>query len=349
MLPWILGVSFVLAVMWKALGFRFAVLVRAGTVVMLDRGQQFYRELKPGLHWIVPYYDTPHRVHWKHLTTERGQDKYVRYESDEIETTEQMFVLPFTECYTQDNALIGIQMRVTYTVVDAQTAVYTMPDLHQAMETELLSRLHDCVKRVACSVLDKVAIERAMKSDNGHKAWQPYGIQIGQCRVLDIVLPQRQVDASTDTVVKTARYEADIASMELANKHAETQLQRDIVLVSKRAELTVAEIKAAQSAEVAHDEYRVKRRRSELDLELEHLGRYVQLVKASGLPPDFFIQYMDKQALQRLAAAGGGGSEDGPSTITTIYVPSTLGSLPAGMTATGNAKNDAVADQTQVV
>jgi len=344
MLPYIVASVILLVFAYKVLGFKFFIIVRAGTVVILDRGQQFFKELKPGFHWIVPYYDCPRRVHWQHNTTQRGHDRIVKYESDEILTTETPFELPYTDFYTEDNFTVGVQMHFTYQIDDAQAAV-SVPNLHQHMETELTSRLAEVMRRTKCAALDKVLIENKMKSENGAKAWQDYGLHIIRCRVFDLVQPQQMTSTNTDAVIKNTQYQTDIESMALANKHADAQLDHDLKLVGKRSELTVAEIKATQCAEAAHDEYRLRRRKTELQLELDHLADYVKIVKASGLTPDFFIQLMDKEALHKLAdnsggdgggvqgdnnTGGGGGA--GCSRVTTIYVPSTLGTtalLPA--------------------
>lgn len=333
MLPYIVAIVILTVFSWKVLGCKFFIIVRAGTVVLLDRGQQFFKELKPGFHWVVPYYDCPHRVHWQHNTTVRGQDRIVKYESDEILTTETPFELPYADFYTEDNFTVGVQMHFTYQIDDAQLAVYTAPNLHQHMETELTSRLAEVMRRTKCAALDKVLIESKMKSENGVKVWQEYGLHIIRCRVFDLVQPQQMTSTSTDAVIKNTMYTADIESMELANKHAVAQLDHDLKLVDKRSALTVAEIKATQCAEAEHDEYRLKRRKKELQLELDHLGNYIQLVKASGLPPTFFIQLMDKEALRNLAACGSGDNSSGDGSaggsggnrVTTIYVPSTLG------------------------
>lgn len=326
MLAYILGWGIFVIVLLKLT--KPYVLVRAGTVVLLERGQQFFRELKPGLHPIVPFYDRARRVYWQHRTTQRGRDVIVKYESDEVETTEQLFELPFGDFYTKDTVEpVGLQMTVSFQVVDAQAAVYSVPDLHRHMENELTSRLREVVARLTCEELaTKQVVEKGMKSENGQKVWEPYGIVVVSCRVVALELPQKLVDANTDTACKTRQCRTDIASMALLQEREAAQLEHDIKLVGKRGELQVAEIKATQHAEEAHDEYRVRRRRAEQEQQMTHLKAYVELVRSSGLPPEFFIQLMEKEALQKLATRGAAeASAGGAGGLTTIYVPHSMG------------------------
>jgi regulator of protease activity HflC (stomatin/prohibitin superfamily) len=282
MLIYIIGLGVFVAVLFKWWGVKPFVLVRAGTVVLLERNQQFYKELRPGLHPILPFYDCARRVAWQHRTTVRGRDVMARYESDAIEMTEQLFELPFAEFYTKDEAPVGLQVTVSFVIVDARAAVYSVPDLHRLMETELTSRLCAVIERLTRAQLAKPLIEKHMKSENGAKVWEQYGVQITTCRVLDLELPQ----PNTDT----------------------------------RGEPT------PQADEEEHDACRLRRRRVEQEQEMAHLRSYVELIRGSGLPPEFFIQYMEKQALHKLVARH---DHQGDNRLTTIYVPHGLNALPS--------------------
>ena len=331
MLAEILGWSFVVIFLLKV--FKPFIIVKHGTVVMLDRFQSFYKLLKPGFHFVVPYLDVPHLVHWEHNVMVKGQWDTEVYESECIKTTECIFDLPSLDLYTADNVVVGVLFSVNYTITDAKKAVYDVSDLHKTMQRELETKLVKVVGGIKCDDLDGIKIEQGMKSSNGKDEWLEMGVKIGRCRTLEMKLPRRLDNACEASIEKETECKSDIASMAMTYERTVLRIENDIKVARKYAELR--QVEADGEAELYEKQCKLdrKRRDAKLAYRVEELRAYSDLVKASGVPPEFFIQCMDKRALLKLASAEGGAT-----TTTRLFVPITLGDSSAALVMSGGGE-----------
>jgi regulator of protease activity HflC (stomatin/prohibitin superfamily) len=318
MLAYIIGWGFVIVMLlWWLKPW---VLVPHGTVVMLDWGQTYFKTLQPGLHVIMPFLQSPRKVHWTHDVTIHGRWQKVTYASEEIKTTECFFELPFLDVYTKNNVGIGVQMTVSYTIIDPKHVVYEVQNLFGKMQTELESTLRDIMLNVSFEAFNKNKIEKAMMDRNGRDVWGLYGIRIDSCRMVDYKLARQLEEASTINAEESDRRKAEISTMDLVYECESSKLDKEIKIAEKRNRLALIQAENDLAVENVRHEAERKRRQQRADDETAVLQQRVSLVKTSGFSEHFFIAYWDKQAMLALTASGG-------SERAVIYVPSTLNAV----------------------
>jgi regulator of protease activity HflC (stomatin/prohibitin superfamily) len=296
------------------------IIVDQGTVVILQRWQKFYKLLEPGFHPIVPWLDVPLTVHWQYREQSRnGKVVTKTYKSDCINTKECTIYLPYTEYYTNDDVIIGTAMAVNYTIRDAKKAVYETSDLYQTLQNDLAEQLQDVMTRMKCGEVDGVAIGKAMKSANGKDVWERYGVKIGKCRATDLRMPPSIDEANTNTIEQARQHHSDIAMADVAYASEMKQLDLTSKLQDKEHEIRMNELNRELKLQDKRDELRSQRHTSKM----KRYQAFANVVKGSGLPPEFFINWLDKKALKQLVKRGDQGGN-----LSTIYVPTSMGGVP---------------------
>jgi regulator of protease activity HflC (stomatin/prohibitin superfamily) len=302
------------------LGLKPYIIVDQGTVVVLQRWQKFFKVLEPGFHPLVPYLDYPLTVVWQYSEQSRsGKVTMKTHRSEVISTKECIFHLPYAEYYSKDGVVIGMGMTVNYIIKDAQKAVYKSDDLYQTMEQDLGEILQRVILALRCEEIEGAVIGKHMKSANGRDVWEEHGIKIGACRPVNLRLPPRIDDANTSTIEQANQHKSDIAMADVAFSSEMKQLELTAKLQEKEHDVRVGELRRELKLQEQRDELKQQKHANKL----KRLSAYLSVIKGSGLPPEFFVQYADKKALKRIVSRG----PDSP--VSTIYVPNSLNAIPS--------------------
>jgi regulator of protease activity HflC (stomatin/prohibitin superfamily) len=116
--------------------YKATYLVRQAEVVLIERFGSFYRQLEPGIHFVVPFIDKTRSVYWTFVKEDaRGKPTY-RYSEliERIDLREAVFDFPKQNVITKDNVTMEISALLYYQVTDAKAAVYEVANLPQAIE-----------------------------------------------------------------------------------------------------------------------------------------------------------------------------------------------------------------------
>ena len=123
--------------------FVFTVLVRAtyliqqAQVVVIERLGKFHTILKSGLHFIIPFIDSPRISMWTFVKEDpRGKGHHYRYTQnvERIDLRESVYDFPKQNVITKDNVSMEINALLYYQITDPMAAVYEVSNLPQAIE-----------------------------------------------------------------------------------------------------------------------------------------------------------------------------------------------------------------------
>lgn len=109
--------------------------VHQAEVIIIERLGKFDRILTPGLHFVIPFFESPRSVIWTFVgQNERRQ--YVRYirALSRIDLREAVYDFPKQNVITRDNVTMEINALLYYQITDPRAAVYEVSDLPEAIE-----------------------------------------------------------------------------------------------------------------------------------------------------------------------------------------------------------------------
>ncbi|MBT3456368.1 SPFH/Band 7/PHB domain protein [bacterium] len=110
-------------------------LVQQAETLVVERFGRFFRVLGPGLHFVVPFIDSPRKVLWTFVRCVDGK-RYHRFVKvvDKIDLRESVYDFPKQNVITKDNVTIEINALLYYQITDPKAAVYEVNNLPEAIE-----------------------------------------------------------------------------------------------------------------------------------------------------------------------------------------------------------------------
>src|ERR1700759_4649792 len=157
------------------LAFASVKTVSQGTNWTIDRFGRYTRTLPPGLHLIVPFFDTVGR---------------------KMNMQENVLDIPPQKVITKDNATVQVDAVAFYQVVDAARAAYEVQNLHLAITNLALTNIR--------SVMGNMALDEALSKRNEinntllgaiDQATSPRGAKVRRVELKDIAPPEDLVAA----------------------------------------------------------------------------------------------------------------------------------------------------------
>lgn len=241
------------------------VIVNEGEGVIVERMGRYHRILRPGLNFLVPFFEKLRCVSWKHQVEERGVRQWRVFSDYRIRTTETTCdILPMT-CSTKDNVKVVVNVVGYYRIDDVKKAVYDIDDLFSTITNELETRIVSVVKKLDSASLNNETLEKAIITEKCDK----WGVTITRCRIQEIRLPENISDATAESVREQRRCEVGLSTMKLLHEKEKLEL-----------------------------EHRLMMTQLEHDAKLKRMKEEAEAMKASGLSEHYFIS---KELLQSTA------------------------------------------------
>src|SRR5659263_25095 len=169
---WVVGIVVVLI-----FALRYIIIVRQSTAVIVERLGKFSRELKPGLHFLIPILDS------------------VRAKLD---LREQVLDYPPQSVITKDNVSTSINIVLYFYITDSVKSVYEIRNLTEA----ILKLTMTSIRNISGSLnLDELLVSRESVNNELTKmvdiATDPWGVKITRAEVKDITPPPEILEAMT--------------------------------------------------------------------------------------------------------------------------------------------------------
>lgn len=121
-------------------------LVRQAEVIVIERLGEFHKVLESGLHFIIPFIDSPRGVVWS-IIKEGPTGVLHRYSAfiGRIDLRESVYDFPKQNVITKDNVTMEINALLYYQITDPKAAIYEVNNLPQAIEKLTQTTLRDVI------------------------------------------------------------------------------------------------------------------------------------------------------------------------------------------------------------
>ncbi|KAJ5066339.1 hypothetical protein M0811_13718 [Anaeramoeba ignava] len=164
--------------------------VRHSEVMILERWGKYKKTLLPGAHLLVPFIDSPRKIHWRYPTTSNNYSVIVREQTDRVDMREHVIVFGSQPVISRDNVSIKIDALVYYQINDPKLAVYAIQNLPDAIELLTQTSLRNIMAHLTLdesfSSRELINIELKQQIERDANRW---GIIIHRCEVFNISPP----------------------------------------------------------------------------------------------------------------------------------------------------------------
>lgn len=110
-------------------------MVRQSEVIIVEKFGKFNRILHPGIHFVIPFAETPHVVTWTFTYQGEGKRYYRMMRSlSRIDMREAVYDFPKQNVITKDNVTMEINALLYYQITDPKAAIYEVSNLPEAIE-----------------------------------------------------------------------------------------------------------------------------------------------------------------------------------------------------------------------
>jgi len=129
-------VVFALLIIALIVSKKIVKIVRHTEVMIIERFGKYHTTLNPGLHFLVPFIDSPRQIHWRHVDVPVGSQKaqVVLLDTDRIDMREHVITFGRQHVITKDTVQINIDALMYIAIADPKAAVYRVQNLPDSVE-----------------------------------------------------------------------------------------------------------------------------------------------------------------------------------------------------------------------
>ena len=245
--PWAIFWWLVAIVVVVVFALRYIVIVRQSTAVIVERLGKFSRELKPGLHFLIPIVDSVRAT---------------------VDLREQAWDYPPQPVITKDNVPTSIDIVLYYYITDPVKSVYEVRNLNEA----ILKLTMTSIRNIAGSLnLDELLVSRENVNNELTQivdvATDPWGVKVTRAEIkavnppaeiLEAMTRQMKAERSKRAVILEAEgfKEAEINKAECEKQaailRAEGDRQQKILIAEGEAQALITVANARKEATIAY-------------------------------------------------------------------------------------------------
>lgn len=292
------------------------VVIGDGYVAFVERLGTFSRQLRPGLHLLLPLIERLRRVNWCYYEeTERGGARLTRFTDFRIPVRERIFDPPETGAVTKDRVQVFLNVAVHYRIVDPRKAVYDIEDLYFSMETLIETAIRSTISHItldealegAETIQERVLAELKNIEDE-------WGLRVGRIRVQNLKTTEALMGA-TEAMVKAEREararfvrekaeaDAQASKAESQRRILEIEWQTEALRVRSEIEREREKIEggAATSARAAGIRAKAEADTNEMRNRVD--SERIRMMLEAGADTDFLAQVAHAAAFSAFAAS----------------------------------------------
>jgi regulator of protease activity HflC (stomatin/prohibitin superfamily) len=274
--------------------FRAVVTVSQGYEFTLEKFGRYKRTLEPGLHFIMPFFESVGR---------------------KINMMEQVLDVPRQEVISKDNAMLGVDAVVFFQVLDAAKAAYEVDNLRLAVINLTMTNIRTVVGSMD---LDETLSKR---DEINHRllrvvdeATSPWGIKVTRIEIKDIQPPADLIDSMARQMKAERDKRANILDAEgyrqAAILKAEGEKQSAVLEAEGRKEAALRDAEARER--LAEAEARATTMVSKAIAEgntnaLNYFvaQKYIEALKEFATSPNQKVFFLPVEASSLIASVGG--------------------------------------------
>jgi len=163
--------------------------VKQAEGIVLERFGRFERILSSGIHFIIPFMDSPRPFTWKKTFIDpNGKIQTLDTVLYRIDLRESVFNFPIQEVYTRDTILLDVNSIMYYRIFDLKKAVYEVDDLNTAISNVAQTQLKEVFGNMTFTeaLASQATINDHMKQAFGERFSQ-WGVQVERMELLDMM------------------------------------------------------------------------------------------------------------------------------------------------------------------
>jgi len=166
--------------------------------MIIERFGKYKDTLKPGLHFLIPFVDSPRKLHWRYLDVNYGSGelKVVNMVTDRVDMREHVIDFGRQHVITKDTVQIQIDALVYYQITDPELAVFKIQNLPDAIELLTQTTLRNIIAHMT---LDDTFSSREMINAQLKETTSPdaerWGVSITRVEIMNILPPADIKDA----------------------------------------------------------------------------------------------------------------------------------------------------------
>ncbi len=170
---------------------RAVYLVRQAEAIVIERLGRYDRTLLPGIHFVVPFIETPRAVAWTYVQQGDGK-RYYRYtrHTNRIDLREAVYDFPKQNVITKDNVTMEINALLYYQITDPKAAVYEVSNLSEAIEKLTQTTLRDVIGSME---LDETLVSRSQINERLRiildEATDKWGVKVNRVELQEVNPP----------------------------------------------------------------------------------------------------------------------------------------------------------------
>jgi len=243
------------------------IIVNQHEVVFLERFGKLKTELSPGIHFYLPFVETPRYLKWSsNEEIRRGREQpvvknIVRVFCHIPVGVDRVFDFPEIEVISKDKLSIFINGVLIYRIVDAKKAAYEVEDLTRSLELLLQTYMRDIASKISLDAAiegrSNFQHEVKTKLSSLEDRW---GIKVVNIDIQSIDCDERIRDANTELAAERRKAEATNQKV-CAEREAELN-RLETERLKKEAENRI-------NRERKEAEYEIKRSDTILAIDLE--------------------------------------------------------------------------------
>ncbi|GKT27586.1 Stomatin/HflK/HflC family like protein [Aduncisulcus paluster] len=171
-----------------------AVVVHSSEAIVIERFGKYHRILEPGLHFLIPFYESPRQFSWvKTYLDEKGVPREQTINSHIIDLRESIFNLMRQETQTKEGVFVSINACMAVTITDVKKAIYECDDI--------LNALSNTAQTFFKEVFGQMTFQDALSSqeelneshlDSFRRTVRDYGVTIHRVDILEFS-PRREL------------------------------------------------------------------------------------------------------------------------------------------------------------
>ena len=182
-------------------------LVKQAEVIIIERFGKFHKILHSGLHFIVPFIDSPRKTHWTIMkeSPQSGKVYRITKEIDRIDLREAVYDFPKQNVITKDNVTLEINALLYYQITDPKFSVYEVYNLPQAIEKLTQTTLRNVIGSMD---LDETFVSRDQVNERLRiildEATDKWGVKVNRVELQE-VNPPHDIRASMEKQMRAER------------------------------------------------------------------------------------------------------------------------------------------------
>lgn len=278
------------------------VIVKQGTVALVERFGRYVRTLEAGLHFLTPLIEETRRVRWT-CALENPYDKAstrafkLIHDQRRVDVCEQQLDLVPFKMLTVDRLEVSVNCVIYFRVIDAMKAVYSIDNLYGAIASLVETALRAAVCKLKLDeTVGGIDAVRAAVTEAVREQEAAWGFSMTRFDLQSIDASRAIVQGSEESIVKARKAEAELRALEaqreakLCAQRTETELR--IAQANADAEESALKLKILESEEEGRATRSRTRARAEADTH--------RMMREAGATDEFLVRQLDAEAWRQV-------------------------------------------------